>query len=55
MEVEDVAGQAGESDQKQPSAVILEIRVRFAKLDQVDELIQTINRMRASVRDVVSA
>jgi hypothetical protein len=52
MEVEDVAGQAEEPDQQQPGPIIMEIRVRLAKLDLVDEIVGAIHSMHVMVRSV---
>jgi hypothetical protein len=43
---ENVAEQSQAPDLPQPNSVILEIRMRFAKLDRVDEIVASVNFMR---------
>jgi hypothetical protein len=50
MALVDVEEQAEEPDQPQPGPIILEIRVRMAKLDLVDEIVGTIHSMLVTVR-----
>ena len=45
-----LAGTAGAPNQPEPNLVVLEIRVRIAKLDLADELVAAINTMRRVVR-----
>ena len=49
MALEHVAVQAGESNQPQPSAVILEIRDRMDKLDRVVEIMEAVTSMCMAV------
>jgi hypothetical protein len=49
MALEHVAVQAGESNQPQSSAIILEIRDRLDKLDRVDEIVKAVTAMRKAV------
>jgi hypothetical protein len=53
MQHEPVAEQMVEPDPQQPSAVIMEIRIRMSKLDGVDEIVRAVNSMCTSMRHVV--
>lgn len=50
MAFADVAGPAEKPDRQQLSDVIMEIRGRWVKLDQVDEIVAAIKTMRRMVR-----
>jgi hypothetical protein len=52
MALADVEEEVGEPDQPKPGPIVLEIRVRMAKLDLVDEIVGTVHSMLVTVRGV---